>query len=306
MKAASLAQHPLAGHWTRILVLFFCYLQLAWSEEVGYLARVFGEVRIDQRGANTGDPVASGSVVAIGKRGFAVLKFNDGQILALRAESVLVVDEHVYRKGDATQSRSHISLLRGGLRALTGLVGEQNKAGVSFNTPVATLGIRGTEFLLAAERVVSDKTLRPPVECIEVFVKVEQDEVVLRRPLRGPQISDRVRCAELTDADLLRLVQAIRRASPDDLAESVVAAGQIAAIVNGQFSADPKKDLQMDMDGVLESLDQELSQWVTGEVGELEQAPFAALEEIVPLQPTPGLGDRPGGSEATERPASGL
>ena len=289
-----------------VLVSIFCPTQHAWSEEAAYLARVFGEVRIDQKGANTGDRVASGSVVSVGKRGFAVLKFNDGQIVALRAASVFVVNEYAYRKDDSTEGRSHISLLRGGLRALTGLIGDQNQNAVSFNTPVATIGIRGTEFMVAVELETSDRTPRPPAQCIELFVKVEQDEVVMRYPKSGAIVSKKVRCAELTDEDLLRLVQAIRHASPEDLAVAVVAAGQVVALVNGQVKTDLKKDSSRDLDRVFEGLDEDLSQWISGEAGEAEQAPFGVVEEIVPLQATPGLLGRSGGVEATERPASGL
>ncbi len=291
--------------WVWIVALsLFVHLPFVWSEEAGYLARVFGEVRIDQQGANTGDKVISGSVISIGKRGFAVLKFNDGQILALRAESVLVVDEYAYRKDDSTQSRSHISLLRGGLRALTGLVGDQNKEAVSFDTPVATLGIRGTEFIMVVAVAHSDTTMRSPAESIELVVKVEQDEVVIRHPTRGPQFSDRVRGADLTDQYLLRLVRVIRQTPREELTETVLATGQVAAVVNGQFTRDLKKATEIDPDKVFEGLDQDLSQWTTGEAGAVEQVPFAAVEEIAPLQTTPGLGPGSGGSEATERPAS--
>ncbi|MDX1434446.1 MAG: FecR domain-containing protein, partial [Gammaproteobacteria bacterium] len=46
-------------------------------------------------------------------------------------------------------SRSFFSLLKGGLRTITGAIGKLNRKAYQIRTPVATIGIRGTEYLAA-------------------------------------------------------------------------------------------------------------------------------------------------------------
>ena len=51
-----------------------------------------------------------------------------------------------YSYGEAAPESLLLGLLKGGLRVATGLIGKRNPAAVSFSTPTATIGIRGTEF----------------------------------------------------------------------------------------------------------------------------------------------------------------
>ena len=123
------------------------------ASPAGHLARAFGAVCIDEERAKTGDTFESGATVTTGERGFSVLKFDDGQVIALRAKSLLVIDDYAYEEGNVAGNRSRTSLLRGGLRALSGDIGKENQEAVSFHTPVATLGIRGTELVVAVKEV---------------------------------------------------------------------------------------------------------------------------------------------------------
>ena len=138
------------------VMLFIALLaqgNLAFADQAGHLARVFGAVCIGEERAKTGDTFESGATITTGARAFSVLKFEDGQVIALRAKSLLVIDDYAYENGNVAGNRSHTSLLKGGLRALTGEIGKENREAVSFHTPVATLGIRGTEFVVAIEEV---------------------------------------------------------------------------------------------------------------------------------------------------------
>lgn len=138
------------------VVLFIALLaqgNVAIAAQAGHLARVFGAVCIGDEKSKTGDVFESGATITTGERGFSVLKFDDGQVIALRAKSLLVIDDYAYEKGNVADNRSRTSLLKGGLRALTGTIGKENREAVSFHTPVATLGIRGTEFIVAVEEV---------------------------------------------------------------------------------------------------------------------------------------------------------
>lgn len=91
-----------------------------------------------------GQSFFSGEVLTTSKKSFAVIKLADGSRMTLRPDTQFVVEEinaSKTRKASAT-----LQLFKGGIRALTGFISKFNKNGYRLKTPVATIGIRGTEF----------------------------------------------------------------------------------------------------------------------------------------------------------------
>lgn len=74
------------------------------------------------------------------------IKFIDGAEVVLRPNSQFKIESYAFNEGKPEQDNVVLSMLKGGLRAVTGLLGKRNKDKVSFTTPTATIGIRGTHF----------------------------------------------------------------------------------------------------------------------------------------------------------------
>jgi hypothetical protein len=70
----------------------------------------------------------------------------DGGHMALRRDTRMRVDQFHYAGVEDGSERSVLSLLKGGLRAVTGAIGRINKPNYRIATPSATIGIRGTDF----------------------------------------------------------------------------------------------------------------------------------------------------------------
>lgn len=79
--------------------------------------------------------------------GRAQLRFTDGGLMSLSPDTEFRVDEYSYDGKQDGNEKSFFNLVKGGLRAITGVIGHTNKKNYKLNTPVATIGIRGTEFL---------------------------------------------------------------------------------------------------------------------------------------------------------------
>lgn len=94
-----------------------------------------------------GARVLSGEMVRT-KDGRAQLRFDDGAIISLQPESEFRIDNYHFSGQADGKERGFFSLLKGGLRTLTGLVGRANKDNYKVTTAVATVGIRGTEYTL--------------------------------------------------------------------------------------------------------------------------------------------------------------
>ena len=102
-----------------------------------------------QRAINKGAELGSGESIVTGDGGRAQLRFTDGGMVSLQPGSEFKIDNYSFSGKEDGQEKGFFSLLKGGLRTITGLVGRTNKQAYKVTTGVATIGIRGTEFTIA-------------------------------------------------------------------------------------------------------------------------------------------------------------
>ncbi|MDX1498606.1 MAG: FecR family protein [Woeseiaceae bacterium] len=101
-----------------------------------------------------GDTVLVSDVVVTGTASRAQLLMIDGAKIAIRPSSRVVVAEYSYAEAAATpgavvtsaDDSSVLELVKGGLRTITGAIGDQNPEDYEVRTAVGVLGIRGTDF----------------------------------------------------------------------------------------------------------------------------------------------------------------
>jgi hypothetical protein len=102
--------------------------------------------RIMTRGA----PLYEGDTLETGRNAYAVLAMRDRGRITLKPGTVFKIDKHRYSPPEKKQKSSlfgaAFSLLKGGVRVLTGLIAKNNRKGYSVRTSQATIGIRGTGF----------------------------------------------------------------------------------------------------------------------------------------------------------------
>ena len=92
-----------------------------------------------------GSPIYSGDHLTSKKQSYAILAFRDGGRIAVQAETDYEVSEYKYQQKNQENKSIH-KLIKGGMRVLTGQIGKVKKENYKVNTPVATIGIRGTGF----------------------------------------------------------------------------------------------------------------------------------------------------------------
>jgi len=101
------------------------------------------------------EPVLPDTRISTGDKSSALLKFEDGEIVTLQANSVLHVRNYRYDAAKIENSSIVFSMFKGGMRFITGIIGQQRKQAFRLSTPNATIGVRGTEFMVA----ISDNKL---------------------------------------------------------------------------------------------------------------------------------------------------
>jgi hypothetical protein len=90
------------------------------------------------------DSIYNHEVIKTGKESKVQIRFIDNALLALKAESELNIKAYVYSATDEEDNQVLMELVAGGFRTLTGKIGKGNKEAYKVDTPVASIGIRGT------------------------------------------------------------------------------------------------------------------------------------------------------------------
>jgi hypothetical protein len=91
--------------------------------------------------------VEQGDVLSTEKDSYAMLRFSDGGEVTMRPLSRLKVDVFTFSEDKPEKDSFVFSLIKGGLRSITGLVGKRgNRDAYRLNTATATIGIRGTNY----------------------------------------------------------------------------------------------------------------------------------------------------------------
>ncbi len=90
--------------------------------------------------------VMEGDTLSTETETYARIKFVDGGEVVMRPGTQLKIENYSYNAAKPESDNIVVSMFKGGLRAVTGLLGKRNREKVSFQTETATIGIRGTHF----------------------------------------------------------------------------------------------------------------------------------------------------------------
>jgi hypothetical protein len=132
---------------------------LAHAGEAGRIVFVTGDVLVDSRRVALNDAVQEGQELKTGKDGYVYLKTIDDGLLIVRPSSVArIVTYHVDRAVPAN-TQVKLELLSGVARSVSGTAVKQARQNFRFNTPVAAIGVRGTDFTVATDQEASSVTV---------------------------------------------------------------------------------------------------------------------------------------------------
>lgn len=91
-----------------------------------------------------GADVFAGDVINTAPQSFSVIRMMDNTKLTLRPDTTIAIGEFNLDKG---KEEGCVNLIKGGLRTVTGLIGQRKPEAFVLDTPVASIGIRGTDFV---------------------------------------------------------------------------------------------------------------------------------------------------------------
>ena len=102
--------------------------------------------------ATAGSIVLAGDRLVTGVNGYVHLRMADGAFLGVRSDSLLEINEYMFDITKPENGRVRLFLKEGTVRAISGRIAQENKQNFRLNTPLAAIGIRGTDFVAAADQ----------------------------------------------------------------------------------------------------------------------------------------------------------
>jgi len=141
-----------------LLGLIFCFVSLGYAENtqevptIGQIVWVKGAMKAISskslgRTLKRADYIYEQDTLVTDKTGSGQITFTDGSLMTLREDTVLKMSEYKYKKdAKPKEDKNIMELAKGGFRTISGAIAKNNPEGYAAKTPVATIGIRGTDY----------------------------------------------------------------------------------------------------------------------------------------------------------------
>jgi hypothetical protein len=124
------------------------------SVPVAIVKKISGSATVVRQGqpipATNGLKIWENDTLRTGHNGSIGIVFNDDTFLSLGPGSILVIDEFVFAPKQGKFSIV-IRMVKGTAAYLSGLISKLSPDSAHFNTPTASIGIRGTKFVVKVE-----------------------------------------------------------------------------------------------------------------------------------------------------------
>jgi hypothetical protein len=127
------------------------------SREVGQVSLVIGEAHVVHL-SGARESIRRGTAILVGDRvetagnGHVHVRFVDHGVVSVRPESVLEVQAYRYDAQNPAVNEVRLRLDQGASRSISGAATEFDKNRFRLNTPIAAIGVRGTDFTVETDR----------------------------------------------------------------------------------------------------------------------------------------------------------
>lgn len=139
--------------WAFLLILVFLVAGYgaAHANDTGIIKTKSGTVHLVRNGrqvpALPAMPLKDKDIIMTGTRGFAGLLFKDGTVITLGPSSEFTIQTYIFEPKDHAYFFSFF-MNKGSLIYNSGRIGKLSPQSVRLATPKATVGIRGTRFIV--------------------------------------------------------------------------------------------------------------------------------------------------------------
>ena len=139
------------------------------------------DIASETRQLKRGDTVRAGDTIETDAKSVAKIIFSDQSVMYIKSGSKIKLEAyHFTQDADSGDNASVTEVLKGGMRSITGLIGQQNPENVSYRSGDTTIGIRGTAVEVDYR---TDSTSVVTFDFGHGFVRADRDGFCIRKPL---------------------------------------------------------------------------------------------------------------------------
>lgn len=122
---------------------------------VGQVSLLIGEARLVRRDGSAlqlrqGGSIAVGDRIETTANGHVHVRFVDNAVVSVRPESVLEVQSYRFDATNPQANEVRLKVAQGVTRSISGAATDADKSRFRLNTPIAAIGVRGTDFIVQA------------------------------------------------------------------------------------------------------------------------------------------------------------
>ncbi|MDO8272574.1 MAG: FecR family protein [Gammaproteobacteria bacterium] len=125
---------------------------------VGEVSLVLGKAYLEAAD-NSRELIRAGTRISVSDRvvteanGHVHIRFDDDALVSVRPDSLLEIERYDYNAASPEQSSIKLNLVEGVTRAISGKGAHAARERFRLNTPIAAIGVRGTDFVVSATDV---------------------------------------------------------------------------------------------------------------------------------------------------------
>ncbi|NRQ22349.1 FecR domain-containing protein [Marinobacterium sp. xm-m-312] len=133
-----------------LLVTILLGMQVAIASEIAKATYLVGDVKVERQGTTISlqenGSIFEGDALVTGADGIVHIHFVDGALISARPGTKLQVVRYFYDEAAPENSEIKLELIRGVARSISGKGAQHAKDKYRLNTPVAAIGVRGTDY----------------------------------------------------------------------------------------------------------------------------------------------------------------
>lgn len=119
-------------------------------------AWILAEGSNQKRVIKHGEQISDRDALMTGPDGHVHLRMIDKAFIALRPNSQLKLEEYRFTPKQPANDRARLLLKNGSMRSVSGKLAKRNKERYRLNTPVAAIGVRGTDYTVITTALLSE------------------------------------------------------------------------------------------------------------------------------------------------------
>ena len=142
-------------HKLLITATLACAAQFAHAADAGKIIFVAGSAKAGDRPAVEGGQVQEGQTLSTGADGYIYVKTADNGLFILRPQTEARIVTYRIDQQNPANTRVKFELIKGTARSKSGDAVKHARQNFRFNTPVAAIGVRGTDFTVVTDNDIS-------------------------------------------------------------------------------------------------------------------------------------------------------